>query len=357
MSRVYFLDANAIYSYYGRDKLGLNSKPVDEENLKKYLNGKTLGLPASVLIEVITHFRNDADRLYGLVQFILESKITIFNNIPDYCYSSDELQILKTICKDDLQNYAMKLLEKKIEIEAKFVLLFHEITRDLYAEYRLRKSKLSKEHREKVLVYIAQKGYKDCAEQLENELASELKKGYQSNDEARILKNFYINYLSESCVFIDLMIACAEAYDDSETDFIKVIQSTYQKVVNEGLDGNDGTMKHIDAVFAEDKVFLEEAKMKIAEMFGRRFYSKQQTKYLSDVMFSAWYDRSQKLRKNDIFDMLAVGCMDSKPRSEAKCILEDNRPYLISFDGTMKSFIKAVNLSNYRDIEYIEQKI
>lgn len=183
MSRIYFLDANAIYSYYGRERLGFDSKPVDEKALKYFLEGKDLGIPASVLIEVITHFRNDAEKLYGLVHFILECEIPIYNNIPEYCYEPSELFILKTLNKAELQNYAMNLLKKKIEIEAKFVLLFHEITRDLYAEYKLRKSKLSQEHRDNVLVYIARKGYKDCAKQLENELVSQLNLGYQKQDE------------------------------------------------------------------------------------------------------------------------------------------------------------------------------
>lgn len=160
--------------------------------------------------------------------------------------------------------------------------------------------------------------------------------------------------MNESCIFIDIIIACTEAHNDAEADFIKVIQEAYQKSIDEGLDGKNGTMKHIEEIFAEDKVFLEEAKTKIAEMFGRRSYSKKQTKYLSEVMFTAWYDRSQKLRKNDVFDMFAVGCLDSTPRRKASCILEDNRPYLISFDETMKSFIDTVNHNNYLSIEGIK---
>lgn len=353
MSRIYFLDANAIYSLFGRDKLGFTSKPIDEEALKRFLERKELGLPASVFIEIITHFRNDADKLYDLIQFVLTCGMPIYNNIPDYCYEPAQLYILRNMSRDELQSYAMTLLKKKIEIEAKFVLLFHEITRDLYAEYKLRSSKISGQHKDNVLTYIAEKGYKDCAEQLETELISQLTQGYEIHDEQRILKNFYIEKLNESCIFIDLIISCAEAYNDSETDFIKVIQNTYQKSVNEGLDGSNGTMKHLGEVFAEDKVFLADAKSKIADMFGRRSYSKKQTKYLSEIMFTAWYDRSQKLKKNDIFDMLAVGCLDSKPRTRAACVLEDNSPYLISFDGIMKSFIQTVNQSNYLVIDSI----
>lgn len=350
------MDANVIYSLFGRDKLGFTSKPVDEEALKHFLEGKELGLPASVFIEIITHFRNDADKLYDLIQFVSRCGMSIYNNIPDYCYEPSQLCILNNMSKVELQSYAMTLLKKKIEIEAKFVLLFHEITRDLYAEYRLRISKLSEEHKCNVLTYIARKGDKDCAEQLEAELSSQLTQGYEMHNEQRILKNFYIEKLNESCIFIDLIISSVEAYNNSETDFIKVIQNTYQKSVDEGLDGSNGTMKHLEEVFAEDKEFLADAKTKIADMFGRRSYSKKQTKYLSEIMFTAWYDRSQKLKKNDIFDMFAVGCLDSKSRSQALCVLEDNSPYLISFDRTMKSFIQTVNQNNYLMIDSINNE-
>lgn len=353
MSRIYFLDANAIYSLFGRNKLGFTSKPVDEGALKHFLEGKELGLPTSVFIEIITHFRNDADKLYDLIQFVLKRGMPIYNNIPDYWYESAQLYILSNMSKVELQSYAISLLKKKIEIEAKFVLLFHEITRDLYAEYKLRSSKLSGEQKDNILTYIAKKGYKDCAESLEAELISQLTQGYEMHDEQRILKNFYIEKLNESCVFIDLIISCAEACKNPEADFTGVIQNTYQKSVSEGLDDRNGTMKHLEEVFAQDKTFLADAKTKIADMFGRRSYSKNQTKYLSEIMFTAWYDRSQKLKKNDIFDMFAVGCLDSRPRSQAVCVLEDNSPYLISFDETMKSFIKTVNQSNYLMIDTI----
>lgn len=49
---MYFLDANAFYSYFGRSKLGMTSSPVDENVLKDYLNKITnKSLPTSVLLK------------------------------------------------------------------------------------------------------------------------------------------------------------------------------------------------------------------------------------------------------------------------------------------------------------------
>ena len=43
-------------------------------------------------------------------------------------------------------------------------------------------------------------------------------------------------------------------------------------------------------------------------------------------------------------------------RVTALCVLEDNSPYLISFDRTMKSFIQTVNQNNYLMIDSINNE-
>lgn len=47
-------------------------------------------------------------------------------------------------------------------------------------------------------------------------------------------------------------------------------------------------------------------------MFLKHGYNRYQTDYLKEVMFNAWFDRAQKLKKNDIFDMLCAGCLGYK---------------------------------------------
>lgn len=71
-------------------------------------------------------------------------------------------------------------------------------------------------------------------------------------------------------------------------------------------------------------------------------------------MFSAWFDRGQKLQKNDIFDMFCVGCLDAKDKREPNNVLFDRRVYLISFDERMKKFIGLVNPENLSMIDGIK---
>lgn len=61
----------------------------------------------------------------------------LFNNIPDYVVSEDEITSVAYMDQVALKNYADRLLKSKIQIESKFTLLFFEITKDLYAHYKL----------------------------------------------------------------------------------------------------------------------------------------------------------------------------------------------------------------------------
>lgn len=95
--KMIFLDANAFYSYYGRSKLGMTSEPVDEERLKKYLEQqREKSLPTSVYIEIMTHFRNNPKVLQYLLELRYAKGLPLFNNIPDYVVSEDEITSVKS---------------------------------------------------------------------------------------------------------------------------------------------------------------------------------------------------------------------------------------------------------------------
>lgn len=112
-----FLDANAFYSYYGRSKLGMTSEPVDEKRLKKYLDQQSeKSLPTSVYIEIMTHFRNNPKVLQSLLEFRYAKGLPLFNNIPDYVVSEDEITSVAYMDQVALKNYADRLLKSKINV-------------------------------------------------------------------------------------------------------------------------------------------------------------------------------------------------------------------------------------------------
>ena len=357
-----FLDANAFYSYYGRKKLNLNSTPVDEKRLSEYLNQqKKKSLPTSVYIEIITHFRNNPKILKELLKFRYEKNMPIYNNIPRYIVTEDELTCLRYMDETALGKYAYKLLKKKIEIESEFTLYFLEITKDLYAEYKLKAIDcFSKTNKKSILRFIAQSTNKDYKKMLEDKIQKELLSGYDENEEKSILKNFYMHELNEACILVNLIINAAIAYIKEQDDIIKYIQIAYKESISNGLDGiknNEKTMPHIVDILTTDMEFLNGAKLEISEMFEKNGYSKMQRKYMRDVMFTSWFERGKKLDKNDIFDMFCVGCLDKVDMTESeKCILADTSSYVLSFDKKMKSFIGTVKPENLKLIEEIQNK-
>ena len=95
-----YLDANIFYWYYGRDKLPLPStKPTFNLKLLNDYLDDTLNksLPASVLMEIIVHFRDYPNHLRRIISFIDEKRIKVYNNFNGCCFTSEELSLLMII--------------------------------------------------------------------------------------------------------------------------------------------------------------------------------------------------------------------------------------------------------------------
>lgn len=349
-----FLDANAFYSYIGRKNIGLiESNHVDELKLAEFLDSvKEKSLPTSVFIEIMVHFRNQPDILKYILNFREEKKLTIFNNIPDYCISEDEITCVHYMGCDDLKNYAYNLLEIKIDIECKFTYLFYEITKNLYLEYKLRRiNNLSEQQCNGIWGFLGKQEFKEKNEELTSEFNSSLHTGYEKGKEQNLLKSKYIDILDDACKMIDCTLAACVACIDNETDVIMAIQRAYEECVENGLDGKDGTMPSIVSVLQTDVAFLEFAKGKISQMFVKHGYNKFQAEYLKEIMFTAWFNRAQKLKKNDIFDMLCSGCLAYvRPIKKDESFAINTESYIMSFDSTMEKYIGKVRPSNFQII-------
>lgn len=120
----------------------------------------------------------------------------------------------------------------------------------------------------------------------------------------------------------------------------------------------NGTMPGIVSVLQTNIKFLEYAKQRISDMFLKHGYNRYQTDYLKEVMFNAWFDRAQKLKKNDIFDMLCAGCLGYiRPLKQGEVILANTNSYIISFDSTMEKYIHIVRPDNIKLIQKFKNKI
>ena len=104
---MYYLDANALYWYYGRDKLNMSSSGVDAKKLADFLDThEDKSIPASVLIEVIVHFRKNPTVLSEIISFIQMKKMRIYNNCPYFSFSPEELTVTAILRNGQIEQYA-----------------------------------------------------------------------------------------------------------------------------------------------------------------------------------------------------------------------------------------------------------
>lgn len=337
-----YLDANIFYWYYGRDKLPLPStKPTFNLKLLNDYLDDTLNksLPASMLMEIIVHFRDYPNHLRRIISFIDEKRIKVYNNFNGCCFTSEELSLLMIITDSiALKNYSNQLLNRKIEIEVKHSYVFLHTLSLLYADYYVKlQNSLDNEKKDSIIKYIGKDLFREMKEKHLNELTNSLRNGYNNNKPQQFLKKAYIDMLVQNCIYIHMISdAVVESLNDS-TDLYKVMCDSAKKARNDGLNDNQ-IMNIVSSALAKNSVFLKQAKDNISNIFIKKGYTKHQAEYIK-ILLDAWLDRGQKLRKNDIFDMLFVGSVDKIVFDEQKSIIIDQRSYLLSFDSAVSKFI------------------
>ena len=338
-----YLDVNTFYWYYGRDKLPLPySVPnLDVAKLQNFLESRTdKSLPASAFMEMIVHFRDDPTTIKKIISFRKEKKMQIYNNIHSYCFTPDELTFLHFTSSDEiLKKYAYKLLTKKIEIEVQHAYLFLQEVSLLYVNHYLKSlSELDTKTKENILLYLGKELSLDMKDDYMSELTDSLKNGYTDNNKSQqYLKNKYMELLVQSCIVYRMIIDTIVKFLDNEQDLYTAMCNSASNARANGFTDSE-IMKIIVSSLAEDSVFLEEAKTEIPAIFVRKGYSKHQAEYMK-VLLEAWLERGQKLRKNDIFDMLYVGSVDKGVTKPGISVLIDQSSYLLSFDKVLLSFI------------------
>ncbi len=338
-----YLDANAFYWYFGREKLFASPSVAkhDVEKLNRFLDARRdKSIPATVFIEMIVHFRDNPKLIMEIIKFREKKEIKILNNFREYCFSPDELTALHVTIDDSwLKEYAYNLLDKKIEVEVKHAYTFLQIVSLLYADYYLKSFELlNGETRDKILSYLG----KDISNEMRDDSCSELtialKTGYADNNKSQqALKKKYIELLVQNCVIFQMIIDTAVKFLENENDLYAVMCKSASDARSNGFT-DDGIMEIIKTALNTDSKFLKIAEAEIPDIFQRKGYSKHQANYLKSMLI-AWLERGQKLIKNDIFDMLCVGVLDKSEINPSLNPLVDQSSYLISFDETMMKFL------------------
>ena len=356
-----FIDANAFYWYFGRQFLGLSAtQPIDVAKLNTMFDSRLICMPSSVYMEIITHFRNEPQKLKNIVTFILRKNIKIINNISKYYkWSKDELVCASMMNEKDIRSYAHTIYQQKINIETAFSVSFFEIVRLLYLEYKKNDLELNENYKNTLMYKMGTCRSEQNHKKYSDVFRTALEQGYRVNKEAKALKDAYISALNDECISINFYIQLLSNYEDQTKDLLDILEREYSDLCEKGFDGinsYEGTMKGIKFQLNTDQKYLSYAINRIAKIFKKKGFNKYQCSYIEEIMFSSWLKRAKKIEKNDIFDMFCIGVLDYKADSTPQNILVDTTTYLVSFDTTMEIFLLNAHTHSYRILNSLKLK-
>lgn len=368
---MYFLDTNALYSYIGREKLGFQSGvSVDTNILNNFLDNRDdKALASSAYIEAMVKFRNKPELAKFINHFMYEKGLRLFNNVQYFGYDTNGFWIVSNLNEHDLRSYTKNtILPNKIDIEIRFSVIFYEIMVLLYLKNVIdTEYTVCQVHLKPIGEFIKEK----TIDYVQDSLKAVLEDAYENHEgkEEQILKNAYIDLLEMGCKFVDVTMKMLcdnideNSFDKKLRQIEKIVNDKYaQMKMNRS---QNYLMETIDAIFVKDITFINAVKPAVATMFsqyGKAFNGKErfafkefQLKYLEEEMFTAWMQCNQKLRKNDIFDFLFLGCADYKDNTPSANILIDKSTYLLTFDDRMDKFIEKHKPSNGKIIRRFHQ--
>lgn len=356
---MYFLDTNALYFYIGREQLGEKSNAkVDIESLRAFLDNKDdKALAASAYVEALVKFRNNAEYAERIHSFMLAKDLRIFNNVQYLTFSPDQISVNLSLKGDILLHYIKnRVLPEKIDIEVRLAVGFFMSILLLYTKYMIDDSKsICSKYEYDIEMFIIDK----VTTTVEGKLHSTLQEAYENREdyEQQTFKDKYIELLERGCQLVDTVV---ELFSDKGSNFVAddLIEAEIDKkyAFLQANKPDNYLMENIHKVFSSRPNFMNEAKERFAVMYsekGKAFKGKEkfafkplQTDYIAEEMFSSWMDRSQKFRKNDVFDLFFLGCADYIDDSHADNILLDRSSYLLTFDKKLDRYIEKKRPSN-----------
>ena len=358
----FILDTNALYSLYGREKLGMeqNSR-INETRLRNILSNSNHHTYVSTvtLHEIFTYLgkdlnkNEDLDKVRDLLRFIINKQINIIN------LGISDIQIKDVITLINSSNPSLKIhlkeyRKKKIITESGFATVILMLQLKIYVNFYLEREEnvnepfrnLSKNKRDKIKAVafriLLSDNFKESLESLESIFKKVLRKAYAIEDEneKKCVKNTFNNILYNQCrvftLFLECFIKNYENREFSDNELYEEFIGIYKSSENCTLIGQkpnhvNGSISTIINQFEKmtDIEFIKRYKQDIIDNWeNSNRFTKHQAKYIA-LLFGKWIKDSSKYEKNDMLDMLILGALDIKDL------------VILTFDGKMQNYVFA----------------
>lgn len=299
-------------------------------------------ISASALMEVIVHFRDNTKLAKQLMDFIAKKKMKVYNNCQFYGFSDDEFTACVNMNVNDLYIYARGLLNKKIEIEESFSYVFLQTIMLVYTDYLIENSSIVDENVKSNLINMIGRDFaKSWRDERLQGLHDALIQGYEIGKEENVLKDKFMEYLSEDCVYSYMWVRTAEEFQGGATELIDVMRSAAVEAKNTGMNQNDA-IKTISHELLQNPQIIQDTKDELVKIYLKKGFTCHQAGYIG-AMFERWVVQKQKLRKNDIYDMLFMGSIDRNYYDASLPVVYDQSSYILTFDRKLVQFIYNEN--------------
>lgn len=342
-NKFYFLDANALYEYIGRNKIFDGESRIEKKNYIKDLDQQKFKfLPSSVFTEIIVHFRNDLKKLKIILRFIDKKNIKITPS-SSRVYKTAELSSLLSNGFTGNKAFIFKELKNKIDIEARFTYTFVYILSLFYGKNIANIDNLIEVN----FLSLVDKILSEYRNIDIEELINNITLAYEKNKETQATKDGFTKLLHRNFVFIHaLSTNVNNRLDMIERLTDEEIEEKFNQVLAEIGPDHSTIMDKIKGtnINGIEPEIIESLK----NSYKQKKYSTMELEYIAK-MYLKWMSKGQKFRKNDLFDMFFIGtyCDDIlhtiKSTYDPTATYEDI--YLVTFDAEIIEFMKDNNIT------------
>lgn len=357
----YCFDANAVYTYFGRENLNMiSNKKIDTSLFKRKMNNANIIIPSCVLIEMVIHFRDNQTLWDELSGFITKN--------------SDRIQIIQTgTFKIALSNGKIplllcpiidwivpKLLEAKINDESAVVYMVLSLITCVYLKFCIYK-KSEKEDIDDIVVESLKQYDQNKHDEILRRIKNEIKKGYDLKDKHCYLKQCIDSLLYEMCrdiwVLSEILLNIKPKNEINEKILQQLFISAEQEIKKQGKNNDSLISQKIALDLEIDSDFIKSFKDDIfVNVLINKGYNRIQAQY-AYLLFENWALLGKKIKKNDIYDWFLLGCLGNeqilfnKAQPSLPNHVIDYRLALITFDEEIQKFLKIHHPLSYKEIK------
>ncbi len=361
-----YLDANAFYTYYGREKLGMsaNTKLNHEKFVKQMDIAAHKVLPTSVLIEMAVYLRDDYNKWLDIQKFILIKDFQfVHTGTVKSLSDSDIYPLLLAIDKVSHKHLVDNYVKVKIDEEASNIYILLTIIMMEYFRSIMNEKYGQSADEDWVLFFKAVEN--NLRKQFIELLSSALAMGYQNRNEQRFFTDIFLLLLSEFYVHLQYVEQLYWRKRTLKGIDVQIPPDAFEKIRQQIQEKGEKEAQMVSQKLTNDPWITSGLhKDGIKKSLLQGGYSDIQADYFLHL-FDIWSIKAdspapgakfKKRKKNDIYDLFFLGCLEQESKmydffkntfARETYNVYDYRSAIITFDELILEFLHDKHKLSY----------